>query len=348
MPDLDGHSPHDIASRLVTCVTPLTSNHESGADIGQSPSLPGSFSRNPALELLITLRHLLRQQADAEDVEVKDPSIIASDVAAQIAFFRKLKFQYLEQNAKDKYVKSIILNDQRKEKLKRAKTRLAEVQQNIRVLAPSVETDYNRVKEASSQTADLSKKIIDARLALTRLRQSHPQPRMTVQSADQKLADQIVEMQELTDKIEAVTQRVKEVKDKVKGGALEVENLRIQRAEAEKSVKVDVDDGKWLPLYDWFTASLTLHRSIINLTQMDNVSDNEIRLTYKVDLSQSKSRDISIALIFVPGTRKLAAVQVGGINDLHIDVTEIIDAHVQVNDVQGVVAAIIARIRNEA
>ncbi|KAK0219869.1 hypothetical protein IW262DRAFT_1482515 [Armillaria fumosa] len=305
--------------------------------------------------------------ADAEDVEVKDPSVIASDVAAQIAFFRKLKFQYLEQNAKDKYVKSIVsniddapivtaednrnmkvLNDQRKERLKSAKMRLAEVQQNIRVLAPTVETNYNHIKEASSQAADLSKKIIDTRLALTRLRQSHPQPRLTVQMADQKLADQIVEMQELTDKIEVVTHKVKEVKDRVKGGALEVENLRIQRAEVEKSVKADVDDGKWLPLYDWFTASLTLHRSIINLTQLDNVSDNEIRLTYKVDPSRSKPRDISIVLIFVPGTRTLAAVQVGGIEDLEIDVSEVIDAHVQVNDVQGVVAAIIARIRNEA
>ncbi|KAK0473718.1 hypothetical protein IW261DRAFT_1503060 [Armillaria novae-zelandiae] len=264
--------------------------------------------------------------ADAEDVEVKDPNVIASDVAAQIAFFRKLKFQYLEQNAKDKYVKSIVsniddapivtaednrnmkvLNDQRKERLKSAKMRLAEI--------------TITVKEASSQAADLSKKIIDARLALTRLRQSHPQPRLTVPMADQKLADQIVEMQELTDKIET---------DRVKGGALEVENLRIQRAEAEKSAKVDVDDGKWLPLYDWFTASLTLHRSIINLTQLDN------------------PRDVSIALIFVPGTRTLAAIQVSGIEDLDVDVSEVIDAHVQVNDVQGVVAAIIARIRNEA
>ncbi|KAG7448442.1 uncharacterized protein BT62DRAFT_985785 [Guyanagaster necrorhizus] len=305
--------------------------------------------------------------ADAEDVEVKDPSIIASDVAAQIAFFRKLKFQYLEQNAKDKYVKSIVsniddapivtaednrnmkvLNDQRKEKLKSAKKRLAEVQQEIRVLAPSVETDFNRVKEASSQAVDLSKRIIDARLALTRLRQTYPQPRLTVQSADQKLATQIVEMQELTDEIEEVTNNVKEVKGKVKGGALEVENLRMQRAEVEKSVKVDVDDGKWLPLYDWFTASLTLHRSIINLTQLDNVSDNEMRLIYKVDISQSDPRYISIAFIFVPGTRQLAAVQVGGIEDLDIDVSEIIDAHVQVNDVQGVVAAVIARIRSEA
>ena len=71
---------------------------------------------------------------------------------------RKLKFQYLEQNAKDKYVKSIVsdiddapivtaeenkdlalTNEEKKEKLKIAKGRLNEVQNNIRLLGPMVE-----------------------------------------------------------------------------------------------------------------------------------------------------------------------------------------------------------------
>ena len=71
---------------------------------------------------------------------------------------RKLKFQYLEQNAKDKYVKSIVsdiddapivtaadneqlaqINKEKKAKLKAAKDHLAEVQTNIRTLAPMVE-----------------------------------------------------------------------------------------------------------------------------------------------------------------------------------------------------------------
>lgn len=74
------------------------------------------------------------------------------------SFLRKLKFQYLEQNAKDKYVKSIVsdiddapivtaednkelaaVNEEKKAKLKLAKQGLAEVQQNIRTLAPMVE-----------------------------------------------------------------------------------------------------------------------------------------------------------------------------------------------------------------
>ena len=71
---------------------------------------------------------------------------------------RKLKFQYLEQNAKDKYVKSIVSdiddapivtaednkellasNIEKKEKLNVAKANLAEIQRDIRILAPLVE-----------------------------------------------------------------------------------------------------------------------------------------------------------------------------------------------------------------
>ena len=74
------------------------------------------------------------------------------------SFLRKLKFQYLEQNAKDRYVKTIVSdiddapmataddndelaakNDKKKARLREAKTRLAEVQGNIRTLAPLVE-----------------------------------------------------------------------------------------------------------------------------------------------------------------------------------------------------------------
>jgi len=80
-----------------------------------------------------------------------------SDVIFQ-TYLRKLKFQYLEQNAKDKYVKSIVsdiddapivtaeqnkelavINQEKKEKLKAAKDKLAEMQSNIRILAPMVE-----------------------------------------------------------------------------------------------------------------------------------------------------------------------------------------------------------------
>lgn len=71
---------------------------------------------------------------------------------------RKLKFQYLEQNAKDKYIKTIVSdiddaplitaatneelrinNELKKEKLKAAKAKLTQKHQDIRTLAPLVE-----------------------------------------------------------------------------------------------------------------------------------------------------------------------------------------------------------------
>ena len=80
----------------------------------------------------------------------------AADIFPQQAFFRKLKFQYLEQKAKDQYIKIIVsddapsitaadnkvlqeANEAKKQKLKEQKLGLSEVQNNIRTLAPLVE-----------------------------------------------------------------------------------------------------------------------------------------------------------------------------------------------------------------
>lgn len=110
------------------------------------------------------------------------------------------------------------------------------------------------MKAATDHASLLAQKIIDARLALTRLRQTHPQPRLTVALADQKLIDQVTEMQNLGDEIQEQSKKVQSVKERVKGGGLEVESLRVERAELEKTVKlskVDEDDGRLVPLYDW-------------------------------------------------------------------------------------------------
>jgi hypothetical protein len=114
--------------------------------------------------------------------------------------------------------------------------------------------DYQRAKNLTSEATTLSQKIIDARLALTRLRQTHPQPRLTIPSADQKLVDQVTEMQNLTDEIRSVSKKEQNIRDQVKVASLELENLRVEMAEEEKAVKmcrVEEDDGRVVPLYDW-------------------------------------------------------------------------------------------------
>jgi peptidoglycan hydrolase CwlO-like protein len=116
------------------------------------------------------------------------------------------------------------------------------------------------LRDSAARAASLKQKIIDARLALTRLRHAHPEPRLTIPAADQRLADQVEQMQALTDEIEQASKKVQSVKGSVKSGAQEIETLRAERAEAEKAVKaarVNEDDGRLVPLYDQYVPLLS-------------------------------------------------------------------------------------------
>lgn len=93
---------------------------------------------------------------------------------------------------------------------------------------------------------------------------------------------------------------------------------------------------------------MTLHRAMQNVHEVHSASENELRLTYNIDSPRSRPHRITITLIFAPDTRNLAAVQTLGLEELGVDVGDVIDAHVQVNDVHGLVAAILARARAEA
>ncbi|KAJ6530407.1 hypothetical protein DFH09DRAFT_1326924 [Mycena vulgaris] len=190
----------------------------------------------------------------------------------------KAQIPILKQNAKSNYITAIVSDiddaaiitaegnkalayvcDEKKERLRIAKAGLAEVRTNIRTLASMMEQDYVKLKESAAKAAMLTQKIIDARLALTRLRHAHPQPRLTIPGAEQRLADQVTEMQVLTDDIEQVSEG--------------------PESEAEKAVKaarVDEDDARLVPLYDHYVASLALHRSVLNIHDSQSVSENEV------------------------------------------------------------------------
>jgi peptidoglycan hydrolase CwlO-like protein len=95
---------------------------------------------------------------------------------------------------------------------------------------------------------------LDARLKLTRLRQAYPQPRLTIPAALAQLDAQVEEMQQLQDNLQSLTDNVDDIKEKVKAGARDVERLRVERAEVDKSVKQsesEVEDDRVLELCDW-------------------------------------------------------------------------------------------------
>lgn len=112
------------------------------------------------------------------------------------------------------------------------------------------------MKGAADRAAFLSQKIIEARKSLMLLRQTHPHPRLTIPLADEKLADQVTEMQKLSDEVQAEKQSNKADKAKMKSAVGAVENLRSEAAEAERLarlVQVDKDDdSRLVPLYEWW------------------------------------------------------------------------------------------------
>ncbi|KAF4562444.1 hypothetical protein EYR40_004743 [Pleurotus pulmonarius] len=309
------------------------------------------------------------EQFTALEDDSNDPALVASDLAAQTAFLRKLKFAYLEQDAKtivsdiddapivtaDDNKALFASNEEAKQRLKAAKESLHHTQKSIKELAPAVEQEYNKAQNLTAHASALSQKILDARLDLIRLRQTHPHPRLTIPLADQKLVDQVTEMQALNDDLEAAQRHMHAVKERIRTSTSAAERLRMERAEAEDAVReireraaADARNGRlFVPLYDWYTSSLALHRSIHGLVAAESVSDNALQLQYRI--TASPPFDLAVTLIFEPTTRALASVAVAtalealGLPEHALD--EIIGVHVRRNDAHCAVAAIVARVR---
>jgi len=153
-------------------------------------------------------------------------------------------------------------------------------------------------------------------------------------------------MQKLDDELQNLNEKTDEVKQKVKAGAREVERFREARADVERLVRAgkdDVEDSRVVGLYDWFTASLALHRSLHSLKSFWSASENELHLNYSIKPSSKQDaqpRQVKIVLLFVPNTRQLADAHIEGLSQ---DVGDVVEARVQMNDVPGLISAVLAR-----
>ena len=92
--------------------------------------------------------------------------------------------------------------------------------------------------------------------------------------------------------------------------------------------------------------SRELQKSLCNIEESYSASENEHRLTYKIDRPPNPPHHILITLIYAPDTRRLAAVQTSGLDDIGVEVGDLVDTYVQVNDMYSLVTAILARARS--
>lgn len=291
----------------------------------------------------------------------KTPDALVAEVADYMSFMHRLKFQYLENNAKDKYVKTIVndeapmitadtnadlqaANSVKKNKLKSAKTRLGERHSDIRNLAPLVEHDYLKAKGLTVEAVALTQSILDARLAIMRLRGIHPSSPLTVPAAEETLSSQVADMQMLQDDLQSINEKIARVKDNIKEGTIRMDRLRSEKAELEKRVpahNVEADDGRAAKLCDWYSSSLALHRSFFDMQSSRSISENELMLSYGPKAKDP--RIVTIVLLFLPDTRQLADARIEGIGG--VDMTNIVHSYVQANDVPGLIWRVLSRAR---
>ena len=112
-------------------------------------------------------------------------------------------------------------------------------------------------RHASALTAELqalTEQILDARLALSRLRNQYPAPRLSMATAEATLESQTEKMASLDAELSETNIRVEDTKNAVQDIAREVERLKVERAAKEieaRETKGEEEDDRIVGLYDW-------------------------------------------------------------------------------------------------
>lgn len=124
---------------------------------------------------------------------------------------------------------------------------------------------YEHARSTTSEAANLTQQILDAKLALTRLRAAHPPPRLTISAAKSIADEQDNEMANIDTALQELGQKGEDLKNQVKNSVKEVERLKVERAAKEEELKRTQrleEDNRWPALLDW---SVCLHQ-VMNLT----------------------------------------------------------------------------------
>lgn len=128
-------------------------------------------------------------------------------------------------------------------------------------------SEYGKADALTSESQTLTSQILDARLALSRLRASHPYPRMSLARANARLEEQTESMASLDAQLSENASNIEKVKTAVQDAARDVERLRVERAAKEeeaRQAKAEEDDERIVGLYDWYEEAISSFRVFHN------------------------------------------------------------------------------------
>ncbi|WVQ78048.1 hypothetical protein IAT38_000129 [Cryptococcus sp. DSM 104549] len=297
----------------------------------------------------------------AMTLDPNNPVLVREEMISQKEYFRRLKFTYLEQDAKRHFLASITgaepqvvqpgeneereaINAEKKAALKAAKAEIEEMRTATVKLAEDSTQKHKEMSHHLAEAQALQKQIRDMELELARIKATHPpENRMTIKQANETLDAQIDEIQELTDALGSTQTETDQTREEVAGLAKEVQRLSRDREREEARAREvregrEAGDTKVDDICRWLTSSMSFYRSLLGIHSVKAASDNELHLEY--DVPQGP---VTLALVFDPLTKRLADASLIGSD---MDITEAVGiASGGSNDVPGLIADVLVRLR---
>ncbi|WRT67088.1 uncharacterized protein IL334_004054 [Kwoniella shivajii] len=293
-------------------------------------------------------------------MDPNNPILVREEMESQKDYFRRLKFTYLEQEAKRHFLSSImgdepqrvepgeneereLINTEKKAALKTTKSSIEEMRSMTVKLAEENAKKHVEMSQRLSEAQALQKQIRDMELELARIKATHPpENRMTTAQANDTLEAQIGEMERLTDAISSTQSETDTTREEVSRVAKEVQRLGRDREREEARAKEvregrEAGDTKVDEICRWYTSSMTFYRSLLGIKSVKAISDNELHLEYDVP-----GGPVTLVLEFDELTKRFADARLIG-NDM--DISESVGIAAGANDVPGLVADVLLRLR---
>ncbi|WWC69508.1 uncharacterized protein I206_103450 [Kwoniella pini CBS 10737] len=293
-------------------------------------------------------------------MDPNNPILVREEMVSQKDYFRRLKFTYLEQEAKRHFLSSImgdepqrvepgeneereLTNAEKKRVLKEAKSEIDEMRAFTVRLAEDNAKKHTEMSQGLAEAQALQKQIRDMELELARIKATHPpENRMTTAQANDTLDAQIVEMERVTDALSSTQTQIDSTREEVAKVAKEVQRLSREREREEARAKEvregrEAGDTKVDEICRWYSSSMAFYRSLLGIRSVKAVSDNELHMEYEVNDGQ-----VTLALHFDEVTKRLTDASLIGSD---IDISESVGIAAGANDVAGLVADVLVRLR---
>ncbi|KAF8609797.1 hypothetical protein BDV93DRAFT_540983 [Ceratobasidium sp. AG-I] len=286
-------------------------------------------------------------------VDLTNPLAVEEQVQIQKEYVAKLKFRYIEQSAKEDFIKALssapedadiaLLADETaeaKDTLKAAKVRLDATFAQHRQLAEQIAEEDAKIARESEEAQTLAKEIADMQLELARLRRDHPiAHRVTQSQAEEILDDQITQLQDLDEQLQSLSSQHTATRDALSAAHTSYDKLRPEaaakaREAAARSANGGRDALEAEAQCAWHRSAIQLWRNMFDVESVKAVSNNELWLVY------AKPR-FTLALVFDHITHRFAGAR---IIDLDMNIAESVDLAITANNVPRLIRDILWRL----